>query len=272
MKCIQQILGAAAVTAALSILPISGAALADEGGATAQPAEFAAHMDEFAGEIRRMIASVDAMVADYKPGTKYEKQIMALTEQWESLEFHETLEDSNAKMLYPPIWAALGEFFEEISAGKPVEAVRAKGDAIGAALWQGYGALQYLVANTEAGADGGQDAAATQPQGSAEVLGVIDDNLDQVLVLYQDGKSEQAQKLIYDTYMDYFEGIEGELIEQDAKLVSGLEADFNATLPNLIKKKAGADKVAAQIDAMKKDLDRAKDLLKAAEKSASKVF
>lgn len=265
MTPIRELAGAAAIASALLILPMAGAALA-HGEAGENAAEFQTHLDEYAGDINDMIDAVKGIVADYEPGQHYADDIEALTEQWETVEFHEAVED-NAMPLYPPIWAAIGAFSTALKEGAPAETVEARGDDIAAALWQGYGGLKLLATRK----DNPEEHERAQA-GGVMVIDTIHKNLDQVLALYKDGQSDTAQKLIYDTYMNYFEGIEGDLIEQNAELVSGLEADFNAGLPQLIQEGAPASKVAAQIDAMQADLGAARELLASAEKQESSVF
>ncbi|MDN5938747.1 MAG: hypothetical protein L0H83_08800 [Salinisphaera sp.] len=260
---------ATAVAAAFALLTLSGAAFA-HGEAGEMAAEFDQHMGIFAGDIQALIASVDGIVAGYQPDGRYAGQLDALVEQWESVAFHEAVE-TNAMALYPPIWAAIGGFSKAVKEGAPIDAVRARGDAIGAALWQGYGALKLLAARKAQGS--AQEHAQAPAAASGEAaIDEIHEQLERVLALYQDGKNDAALDLIHDTYMGYFEGIEGDLIEQDAKLVSGLEADFNASLPTLIKNNAAAQKVAEQIEAMQADLNQARELIESAEKHESSVF
>lgn len=266
---IRTILRASVIAMALAILPIAGAAFA-HGQSTGEPAEFYEHMDVYAANISDMTARVESIVSNYQPGQKYAEQIEALIEQWESVEFHEAVED-NAMPLYPPVWAALGAFSSAISEGVPVATVEAKANDIKAALWQGYGALKLLAVQREQGHASGHEGKSMQLSGEA-VIDTISDNLEHVLALYKDDQKKAAQELIHDTYMNYFEGIEGDLIEQNAELVSNLEADFNATLPALIKNGAPTEEVAAQINAMDKDLDKASELLEQAENKESSVF
>lgn len=275
MYRVREITGTAAVVAALVILPFSGAVLA-HGEAGEQAAEFYEHMDVYADNINDIIASVEAITNDYEPDNDYAEAIDDLTEQWESVEFHQAVEE-NAMALYPPIWAALGAFSKALKQGAPDDTVEAKAADIKAALWQGYGALKLLAARHDQNKsdhhdeDHEENEAHAQTSGEA-VIDTIDENLDKVLVLYKKGENKAAGELIYNTYMNYFEGIEGELIEQNADLVSKLEVDFNATLPTLIKNDAPARKVAAQIEAMQDDLDTAAELLETAEAQETSVF
>ena len=78
--------------------------------------------------------------------------------------------------------------------------------------------------------------------------------------------------LVHDTYLQRFEGVEGDLIAQDAALVEDLEKDFNVTLPQAISKDLGVDAVRKAVEAMQVKLDRARELLVKAEKSRKDVF
>lgn len=263
----RKLAGAAVIALALSLLNLPGAALA-HGETGDHVAEFRQHMPEYAANIHHLIATVNRIVANYEPGAQYAEATDALVEQWETVKFHQAVE-VKATPLYPPIWAAIGAFATALDKGASPATVEARADAIAAALWQGYGALKLLAVR---GASDHAHEHEHRRAGGAAVIDTINSNLDRVLVLYKNGASEKARALIFDTYMNHFEGIEGDLIEQDAELVADLEADFNATLPRLIKNAAPASKVAAQIDAMQHDLARARTLLAQAEQEETPVF
>lgn len=270
------LVGTLAVLTALLVVPLSGTALA-HGEASGEAAEFYKHMDVYAHNINNIIAQVNAITAGYEPGKAYAEEIDALVEKWESVEFHEAVE-TNAVVLYPPVWAAIGAFSTALKQGAAASTVQARAEDIAAALWQGYGGLKLLAARRGNGhGTAHEHATEEQAQASAQtggdaVIDTINANLDRVLVLYKKGQNEAAKALIADTYLGYFEGIEGDLIEQNAELVAQLELDFNATLPGLISKGAPAAEVAAQIEAMQADLNKARKLLKAAEAQESSVF
>lgn len=273
MNRLRDIVGVSAVVAALALLPMSGAALA-HGAHTKHAEHFRQYMDVYVDNIHALIASVEDIVSGYAPDKQYSQELDALVKQWESVGFHEAVE-TNAIALYPPIWAAIGAFSSAIESNASIETVRAKADAIKAALWQGYGALKLLAARGgDMDDDDGdhEDAEAVEQASGEDVVDTIQDKLDMVLIEYKEGETRAALELIHSTYMNYFEGIEGELIEQDPQLVSALEIDFNATLPGLIKDGAPADKVAARIEVMQENLDRAQELLEAAEAQESSVF
>ena len=90
--------------------------------------------------------------------------------------------------------------------------------------------------------------------------------------VYAEQLHEVATTLVHDTYLQRFEGVEGDLIAQDAALVEDLEKDFNVTLPQAISKDLGVDAVRKAVEAMQVKLDRARELLVKAEKSRKDVF
>lgn len=272
MNHLQHKFTAFALITSLVLAPISGVAMAhgEMGDHVDNPA---AHMSDYEQEITDMVNTSQTIVAEYEQGEAAADDMDALVGTWETLEFHEAVE-THAMKLYPPIWVALGNLRQALDKDSASAEVHQAQQQLAAALHEGLGALKFIVAENEKQAD---EATANHADESAApddrpTVTIIQDNLRQALDQYRDGEAEAARKLIYDTYMQRFEGIEGDLIEQDADLVTGLEADFNATLPELMKKGAPADKVEAQVEAMNADLDRAQTLLDKAEQQQGEVF
>ena len=77
---------------------------------------------------------------------------------------------------------------------------------------------------------------------------------------------------MHDTYLNLFEGVEGELIALDAHLVADLEKDFNVTLPKAIKDKKTVSQVRDIVVAMNQKLSKAKVLLETNAKTKKDVF
>jgi len=266
----QQKTGALALILTLSLVPIGSVALAhgEVGDHADNPA---AHMDTYEQEIADLVDTADSIATDYAADETVADRVDALVAEWEQVEFHEAIE-TRAMALYPPIWVALGNLRETVDQDSADAHVRESQQQLAAALHEGLGALK-LVATQDTDGTEAQDA--TEQSAAADdrpTVAIIQDNLQQALDQYRDGEVEAAKKQVYDTYMQRFEGIEGDLIEQDAGLVTGLEADFNATLPQLMENGASADKVGTQVDAMNKKLDSAQTLLDKAEHEQSEVF
>lgn len=89
---------------------------------------------------------------------------------------------------------------------------------------------------------------------------------------YAEQLHEVATTLVHDTYLQRFEGVEGDLIAKDAALVEDLEKDFNVTLPQAISKDTGVDAVRKVVESMQAKLDRARALLVEVEQSRKDVF
>lgn len=260
-----------AVCLSAGLLCLSGAALA-HGDMGEHVDEFQTHLDDYEQDIQGLIATADGIVADYGQADDLQARADALVDDWENVDFHEALE-THAISLYPPIWSAIGGLEAAIVDNEDKAEVVTWQRRFEAALWQGMGALKYVAqhpadSSASAHAEGDPNAAASGP----ETIDIIKTQLDDALAAYRDGDAEQATSLVHSAYMQRFEGVEGDLIERQADLVTGLEKDFNATLPRLIDEEADAERVADRIDAMKADLDTARKLLVEAESEKSSVF
>jgi len=77
---------------------------------------------------------------------------------------------------------------------------------------------------------------------------------------------------VHDTYLNLFEGVEGELISLDAGLVEDLEKDFNVVLPQAIQKGQSLDEVREVVNTMKGKIDTAHDLLEKSAEERKDVF
>jgi len=103
-------------------------------------------------------------------------------------------------------------------------------------------------------------------------LDEVKHRLDRVVAKYAEQLVDEATSIVHETYANRFEGVEGELIEQDADLVADLEKDFNVTLPQALQRGASMDQVREVVNAMHGKLDRAKSLLAKAEQNKKDVF
>ena len=130
-----------------------------------------------------------------------------------------------------------------------------------------YQLMQGTITAVAGSADTG-DA----PDASKEPVAAIVHRLEKALTAYADGDAERAGELVGSAYFNIFEGLEGDLIEQDPELVSDLEIDFNAALPSLFEDGAPVDEARAKLDEMRKKLKTAAQLLKRAEDARPSVF
>lgn len=228
----------------------------------------ALEISQYEQEVSSMTATADQIVRDYADGNQVTDRVDALVDRWENVEFHEAVE-THAMALYPPIWIALGGLREAVETPRDIDETRQWQTRLDGALHEGLGALKLVDSMP---AQTATVAARASDDDDRATIAIIQDNLNQVLAHYRDGNVADARTLIHQTYMQRFEGIEGDLIEQDADLVTDLEKDFNASLPLLLENKATPEEVEAQIDTMNTKLDRAQGLMDKANSDRGSVF
>lgn len=261
-------LSALVLAAGLACLPIQGV-LAHGELDEDMLAEFHEHLDDFRADVDMLVAEVGPIVDGYAAGEDVQPAVDALIHEWEEVGIHGAIE-TQATVIYPNVWQGLIGLQQAVAAGKPAEDVAATGDALKAALWQGFGAVRLAASQVTSGT--APQTADTEPASAPETVEHIIADLDAAVAAYQDGDLQRAEQLIHQTYMSRFEGLEGDLIEQDPDLVSSLEKDFNANLPLLMQQGAAMEKVQAQLAAMTEQLETASRLLEQAEQSRSEVF
>lgn len=230
--------------------------------------EFQQHLDEYQQEVNQLSSLLDGIVDDYAADTDAAAGVDAFVEEWEEVGYHLVVE-TKATPLYPAIWQGIVGLRDAISNEAPESDVRAAADDLEVALWEGMGGVRLAAANPDLVSGGGEEQAAETPH---DTIHHIEDDLDHAVEDYADGELAEAKDLIMKTYLNRFEGLEGDLIEQDPKLVVGLEEDFNARLPMLMDDGAQVEEVQAKVDAMKKQLERAEQLLMEKDKAKSEVF
>lgn len=253
-----------AVAGMLLGLTLIGGAQA-HGDAGEHVENFEQHLSIYGSNVQQLGQEIDSVTAAYADGDAVVERVDALVQQWEQVKFHAAVE-TVAPPLYPPIWAAIGRFESAIKEDADASVVRQRADAIQAALNQGLGGLKYAAKVGDAdpaGDDGHSHADEHDHAGdsSQDPVGTIMAALDKSVSLYKQNKPGKAKELIQKTYLQRFEMLEGDLIEQDPELVSNLEQAFNATLPNLMTDGAPAGEIRAQVDAMDSKLERARVLL-----------
>ena len=222
-----------------------------------------AHLDEYSEEVVWLIEQVEEIVSNYERGGLANTNPERVVEIWEEVNVHAAIETN-----YVPVYASIWR--QAIEAEQPIADVRAVQASLEQSFWQGLGAVKVaaqfqargLVANIE-------DTVATSP---VETLTQVGQLLDRVVAKYAERLPEEAVSIVYDTYLTRFEGVEGDLIEQDADLVEDLEIDFNVTLPQAIENGSSVEQVRSVVNAMQSKLNRARDLLEEAEANRSSVF
>lgn len=257
-----------AAAAALALLvftvPLAGPARAN-GDVGEHVHDLSAHLDEYSNEVRDLVSKLDALVERYQEKGSNGVKTQQLIDWWEDVKVHGAVEVNHVPV-YAAIWQGIYGVKEAIEKGKPVADVRAQQQALESAWWQGLGVVK-MAAKQQA-----EKPAAKKSAAKAGTIEEILGNLEKVAELHAGGKASKAVELVHDTYLNLFEGIEGELIEQDADLVVDLEKDFNVTLPKALESGAGAGDVEGVIAAMTKKLRKADKLLTRARKDKKDVF
>lgn len=252
--------------------PLLALALA---GAAHAHGEYGEHVEHFEDHLDTYAADVEAMAATIDDVAAGDKNMDALVEQWEAVKIHGAVEEVAAP-LYPPVWAGISQLRNALDNDANDAVVEARADQLKAALNQGLGALKWAAASGgQASEDRHDDEYGHDESHGATGPAAVDtivDELEQAVALYEDDKLEQAQALIQKAYLQRFEYLEGDLIEQDAKLVAALEEDFNGHLPTLMRDGADMAAVNARLDTMRERLNRARQMLADSDNDKPDVF
>lgn len=231
--------------------------------------ELQEHLGEYTTEVDWLISQITTMVDTYEQsGAKAAKPEMVV-DHWEAVKFHSAIE-SNYVPLYASIWQGLFAVRQSIEGKESVATVRAHLEELDRVLYQALGAVKLAAQYQDQGLL--QEVSTREAVTPAATLIEVKQKLDRVLAKYAEKLSDEAIKIIQETYLTRFEGVEGVLIEQDADLVEDLEIDFNVRLPKAIQDGKSIDEVRTVILAMQEKLDQARSLVKEAEKNRQKVF
>ena len=122
-----------------------------------------------------------------------------------------------------------------------------------------FAALLLVVAGC-GGSDESDEEGATPAEAVAEIDEIkhmLATAVDQV----RDGDTASAEKTVGDAYLEHFEHVEAPLGERDHDLMEELEEAISTDLRNEIKAGKPADEIAASVNEIDADLDRAVELL-----------
>lgn len=95
----------------------------------------------------------------------------------------------------------------------------------------------------------------------AHTVEEIEEHLHEAVEAYEAGNASKAKSVVRQTYLSYFEGLEGRLIEKRPELVEELEKDFNEELPGLMSQNASVSEVEAQVAEMNEKLETVERVL-----------
>jgi hypothetical protein len=229
-----------------------------------------AHIGEYTEEVHWLESKFGSVVDAYEAKDKSLKTD-ALIEYWEEVDFHSAIETQYVP-IYASIWQGIYGVKVAIDEGKPFAEVRVEQEKLNHALWQALGAVKLASQYQKKGLVNKVQTTEKEPTTGPEVIDDIKTRLDRVVAKYAEQLHEVATTLVHDTYLQRFEGVEGDLIAKNAALVEDLEKDFNVTLPQAISKDTGVDSVRKVVESMQAKLDRARALLVEVEQSRKDVF
>lgn len=243
-------------------------------------ATFSEHFETFDAELAKMCLATDKIVKAYANGESIEDSSKAWVDTWESVGVHGIVE-VKAPSLYPPVWIGFYGMKGVADKKGSAEEMYAVGENTKAALWQGLGGLRALAnaTSTKTGQrhdhgheDQGQDANYGGVDPNEKPIEAIIANLEAAVDAYAHNDAEKAAKIVFNTYTEIFEHLEGDLIEADTDLVTTIELEFNAGLPLIFKNGGSVADAKARIAEMTKGLNQAKKLLSKIQSERSSVF
>ena len=229
------------------------------------------NLDKYSEEVNWLIAKVDGIVSRYDQGGAKAAKADAVVDHWEAVDFHAAIE-KNYVPVYASIWQGLYGVKQSIDSKAPIAKVRDEQRKLEQALWQALGAVKLAAQYQEQGLLAKVQTTEGGPVNSIETLSEITMRLDRVVAKYAERLVKESVAIVHDTYLNLFEGVEGELIGQNAELVEDLEKDFNVTLPQALQGGASIDQVRQVVAAMQAKLKQAKSLLEQAEQGKKDVF
>ncbi|WP_394223497.1 hypothetical protein [Alteromonas gracilis] len=262
-------MSALVLASAVTLSMLSTAALAN-GAIGDHVNNLHAHINEYTEEVHWLESKFGSVVDAYEAKDKSLKTD-ALIEFWEEVDFHSAIETQYVP-IYASIWQGIYGVKVAIDEGKPVKDVRMEQEKLNHALWQALGAVKLASQYQKKGLVDKVQTTKNEPTTGPEIIDDIKTRLDRVVAKYAEQLHEVAITLVHDTYLQRFEGVEGDLIAKDAALVEDLEKDFNVALPQAISKDKGVDAVRKVVESMQAKLDRARTILVDVEQSRKDVF
>lgn len=256
--------------AALALVAAVSGPAAASGDWSGVAGEFHKHIDDYEAEIEALVDEAESIAAARASGKDVDSRLAGYVDRWESVDVHGAIE-TQATVTYAGIWQGIIQMQQAGGSGASREEFRARVEDLKAALWQGFGAVRLAASQVRSG-----QAPAAEPAhedaAPTEVVDAIIGELREAVDAYEAGDAAKAKDLIARAYIQRFEGLEGDLIEQDPDLVTSLEKDFNATLPLAMDNGKSVSAVRDELERMIGDLETAKDLLAESEQSRSEVF
>ena len=230
-----------------------------------------AHLSQYEEEVNWFIDEVNEIVHTYEMQDSESAVTDVLIDNWESVDFHAAIE-TNYIQIYASIWQGIYGVKSSIDEASDISLVTQEKINLERSLWQALGAVKLAAKYQQEGVFGGQQTTGSQILSSSETLEEIKASLDRSVAKFAERLPEEATDIVLETYLQLFEGLEGDLITQNADLVEDLEKDFNVTLPQALNSDSTLSEVRSVVESMKGKLDRSKILLGEAENSRREVF
>ncbi|MCP4320693.1 MAG: hypothetical protein GY787_02290 [Alteromonadales bacterium] len=230
-----------------------------------------ANIKKYEEEVSWLSSKIGGIVGTYQKSGAKAAHAEALMEHWEVVDFHAAIE-SNYVLIYASIWQGLYGVKDSIDKTSSIEKVKIEQAKLEKALWQALGAVKMAAKLQDDGLLVKVKTTTDTPKNSIEAIVVIENNLNKVVAKYAEKLTDTATNIVHNTYLNLFEGVEGELIALDAHLVEDIEKDFNMTLPVAIKEQKTVGKVRDIVIAMNQKLSKAKALLENNTKNKKDVF
>lgn len=229
------------------------------------------NLDNYTQEVNWLNSKVDEMIIRYQEGGVEAAKPDLLVDYWEEVKFHSAIE-TNYVPVYAMIWQGLFGVKGAIEENESIDDIRVQQHFLQQSLWQALGAVKLAAEYQDKGLTEHVTTTQQDPTNSLEALHAIQNHLDRVVAKYAEKLPKEAVSIVHDTYLNLFEGVEGELISLDADLVEDLEKDFNVVLPQAIQNKNSVDDVRVVVNTMKDKLDTAYALLEKSSAEAKDVF
>ena len=225
-----------------------------------------ANLSQYEEEVNWFIDEVNEIVHTYEMQASESAVTDVLIDNWESVDFHAAIE-TNYIQIYASIWQGIYGVKSSIDEASDISLVTQEKINLERSLWQALGAVKLAAKYQQEGVFGGQQTTGSQILSSSETLEEIKASLDRSVAKFAERLPEEATDIVLETYLQLFEGLEGDLITQNADLVEDLEKDFNVTLPQALNSDSTLSEVRSVVESMKGKLDRSKVLLGEAENS-----
>jgi hypothetical protein len=230
-----------------------------------------AHLTVYEEEVNWLIARVAEMVTTYDDQGIEAAQTDDLMEFWEAVDFHAAIE-LNYIQIYASIWQGLYGVKSSIDSGTEISSVMQEKGNLEKALWQALGAVKLAARYQQEGLIDSDSITESIILSPTETIDEIKLSLDRSTAKFAERLPEEAVDIVLNTYLQLFEGLEGDLIARDADLVEDLEKDFNVTLPQALQSNSSLQDIRSVVDVMKTKLDQSKSILGTIESNRRDVF